>query len=130
MSRFFYRGGSDSESSSSDEEEDVLDRSEEEESDEEESSEESGSDSGSDEDSSEEESSEEESDEDSDEDKPTIVKSAKDKRLEGLENTIRLIDNAEKINDWVVISNGEFSPWCDILVSCCWGFVGGRGVWL
>ncbi|KAJ6161347.1 Eukaryotic translation initiation factor 3 subunit C [Penicillium chermesinum] len=106
MSRFFYRGGSDSESSSSDEEEDVYDRSEEEESDEEESSsEESGSDSGSDESSDVDDSSLEDSDEESDDEKPTIVKSAKDKRLEGLENTIRLIDNAEKINDWVVISN-------------------------
>ncbi|KAJ5090571.1 eukaryotic translation initiation factor 3 subunit EifCc [Penicillium argentinense] len=112
-SRFFYRGGSDSESSSSDEEEDVYERSEEEESSEEESSEdESGSESGS-------ESGEEgdtkgganaflrdmsDSDESEDEEKVTVVKSAKDKRLEGLENTIRLIENAQKINDWAVIS--------------------------
>ncbi|KAJ5675678.1 Eukaryotic translation initiation factor 3 subunit C [Penicillium macrosclerotiorum] len=110
MSRFFYRGGSDSESSSSDEEEDVYERSEEEES-EEESSEASDSES-------EEESSDDEavggakaflkdvsdSEEESEEEKPTVVKSAKDKRLEGLESTIRLIENAEKINDWAVIS--------------------------
>ncbi|KAJ5225428.1 Eukaryotic translation initiation factor 3 subunit C [Penicillium chermesinum] len=81
MSRFFYRGGSDSESSSSDERRRI------------------------DESSDVDDSSLEDSDEESDDEKPTIVKSAKDKRLEGLENTIRLIDNAEKINDWVVISN-------------------------
>lgn len=112
MSRFFY-GSSDSESSSSDEE-DVLSGREE---DEEESSEEESSD---EEVSAEEESDDEEtgankflkgaleSDESEDEEKVTVVKSAKDKRLEGLENTIRLIENAEKINDWVVISSGEF----------------------
>ena len=44
-------------------------------------------------------------DEESDEeDKVTVVKSAKDKRYEELEGTIRLIENAEKINDWAVIS--------------------------
>ena len=46
-------------------------------------------------------------DEESDEeDKVTVVKSAKDKRFEELEGTIRLIENAEKINDWAVISTG------------------------
>ncbi|KAJ5804857.1 Eukaryotic translation initiation factor 3 subunit C [Penicillium riverlandense] len=109
MSRFFY-GSSDSESSTSDEEDVLSDREE----DEEESSEEESSD---EEVSAEEESDDEEtgankflkgaleSDESEDEEKVTIVKSAKDKRLEGLENTIRLIENAEKINDWVVISS-------------------------
>lgn len=115
-SRFFY--GSDSESSSS-EEEDVYDHSEEEEedSDAEESSEESsGSES--------EESDDEavgkggaanflrdvaDSDESEDEEKVTVVKSAKDKRLEGLENTMKLIENAKKINDWAVISTGELT---------------------
>ncbi|EER25691.1 Eukaryotic translation initiation factor 3 subunit 8, putative [Coccidioides posadasii C735 delta SOWgp] len=112
MSSRFFHGGSDSESSSSDEEELYSDRDEEEVSDEEEES------------TSEEESSEEESDDeagltgakqylrgaadldesDEEEDRVTIVKSAKDKRLEELEGTMKLIENAEKINDWAVIS--------------------------
>jgi len=36
----------------------------------------------------------------SDEEKVTVVKSAKDKRFDELEGTIRLIENAEKISDW------------------------------
>nr|KMM69321.1 eukaryotic translation initiation factor 3 subunit C [Coccidioides posadasii RMSCC 3488] len=112
MSSRFFHGGSDSESSSSDEEELYSDRDEEEVSDEEEET------------TSEEESSEEESDDeagltgakqylrgaadldesDEEEDRVTIVKSAKDKRLEELEGTMKLIENAEKINDWAVIS--------------------------
>ncbi|RAL13703.1 translation initiation factor eIF3 core subunit c [Aspergillus homomorphus CBS 101889] len=112
MSRFFYGGGSDSESSSSDEEELYSDREEEEQSEEESSEEE--------EESEEESSSEDEgagktgasaflrdasdSEESEDEEKVTVVKSAKDKRLEELEGTIKLIENAEKINDWAVIS--------------------------
>lgn len=117
MSRFFYRGGSDSESSSSDEEEDVYERSEEEESEEESDVSESGSDES---DESDDEAiakggaknflkDESESEEEEEEEKVTVVKSAKDKRLEGLENTIKLIENAEKINDWSVISTGEFA---------------------
>ncbi|KAL2012862.1 hypothetical protein VTN00DRAFT_387 [Thermoascus crustaceus] len=113
MSRFFHGGASDSESSTSDEEELYSDHDEEELSEEEESSEE-------EEETSEEESSEEEeggrtgasrfmrdvseSEESEDEDRVTVVKSAKDKRLEELESTVRLIENAEKINDWAVIS--------------------------
>ena len=114
MSRFFHGGGSDSESSSSDEEELYSDHenevSDEEESSEEESSEEESS-------SSDEEGGKTganrfmkdipESEESDDEDRVTIVKSAKDKRLEELEGTVRLIENAEKINDWAVISTGE-----------------------
>lgn len=116
-SRFFYGDNSDSETSSS-EEEDVHEQpgSEEESSDDEFDSDESDSS----------ESDEEEarpgvskflhdgadSDESDEEGKVTVVKSAKDKRLEGLENTIRLIDNAEKINDWVVIATGEFFTIC------------------
>lgn len=42
-----------------------------------------------------------------DEERVTVVKSAKDKRYEELEGTIRLIENAEKINDWAVISTGS-----------------------
>ncbi|KAI2821106.1 hypothetical protein CBS115989_3173 [Aspergillus niger] len=112
MSRFFYGGGSDSESSSSEEEELYSDREEEEQSEEESSEEESEE---------EEESSSEdedagktganrfmknvsESEESEDEERVTIVKSAKDKRLEELENTVKLIENAEKISDWAVIS--------------------------
>lgn len=119
MSRFFYRGGSDSESSSSDEEEDVYERSEEEEESDEESSDQS--DSGSDESDSDDEATakggaaaflkdDSDSEEEEEEEKVTVVKSAKDKRLEGLENTIKLIENAQKINDWAVISTGEWRP--------------------
>jgi hypothetical protein len=47
-----------------------------------------------------------ESEESSDEDRAKVVKSAKDKRLEELEGTVKAIENGEKINDWGVISNG------------------------
>ena len=114
MSRFFHGGGSDSESSSSDEEELYSDH-EEEASGEEPSSEEESSEEGSS--SSDEEGGRTgasrfmkdtaESDESEDEDRVTVVKSAKDKRLEELEGTVKLIENAEKINDWAVISTGE-----------------------
>jgi translation initiation factor 3 subunit C len=118
MSRFFYGGGSDSESSS-EEEELYSDREEEEQKSEEESSEEESSSEEEKEGSDEEEAGARtganrfmkdvsESEESEDEEKVTIVKSAKDKRLGELENTIKLIQNAEKINDWAVISAGEF----------------------
>jgi translation initiation factor 3 subunit C len=45
-------------------------------------------------------------DEDSDEDTKRVVRSAKDKRLEEMEATGKVIDNALKINDWVAISSG------------------------
>jgi translation initiation factor 3 subunit C len=46
------------------------------------------------------------SESDSDEDDgQKVLKSAKDKRFEELEGTIRLIENAEKINDWAVIQD-------------------------
>lgn len=121
MSRFFHGAGSDSETSSSEEEELYSDRDEEEESEEEESSEEESSE---EEEDDEESSSEEEvgrtgasrfmrdvseSEESEDEDRVTIVKSAKDKRLEELEGTVKLIENAEKINDWAVISTGGYT---------------------
>ncbi|KAJ5187375.1 hypothetical protein N7449_010369 [Penicillium cf. viridicatum] len=110
-SRFFYGSGSGSDSSS-DEEEEVYRSG----SGSEEDSDVDDSDSGSSTDSDEEgeegrtgaskflhdDSESEESEEE--EEKVTVVKSAKDKRLEGLESTIRLIDNAEKINDWAVIA--------------------------
>jgi translation initiation factor 3 subunit C len=34
-----------------------------------------------------------------------VLKSAKDKRFDELEATIRLIENAQRINDWAVISD-------------------------
>lgn len=112
-SRFFYGSGSDSDSSS-DEEEEVYRSG----SGSEEDSDQDDSDSGSSSDSDEEGEEgrtgaskflhdDSESEESEEEEKVTIVKSAKDKRLEGLESTIRLIDNAEKINDWAVIATGE-----------------------
>jgi translation initiation factor 3 subunit C len=123
MSRFFTSGDSDSSSESSSEEE--L-HSEEEHSEEEES----------DEETEEEESEEEDSSDDDgltgankflkggmsdseseDEDRVTQLKSAKDKRYEELEGTIRLIENAEKINDWAVISTGM--PLSECLVGMC-----------
>ncbi|KAL4918688.1 eukaryotic translation initiation factor 3 subunit 8 N-terminus-domain-containing protein [Aspergillus aurantiobrunneus] len=111
MSRFFYGNDSDSDTSGSDEElysdEEEVEKSEEESSEEESES-------------SEGESSEDEaagkgganrfikdvseSEESEDEDVVKVVKSAKNKRLEELESTIKLIDNAQKINDWAVIS--------------------------
>ena len=118
MSRFFTAGDSSSESSSSDEEElyseeETEQKSEKASSDEEEE--------GSDEDES--SSSDDEGGksgvskflrdaassegESSDSDTPKIVKSAKDKRLEELEGVIKLIENAEKINDWSSISTGR-----------------------
>jgi translation initiation factor 3 subunit C len=39
-----------------------------------------------------------------DEDQNKVLKSAKDKRFDELEATVRLIENAQKINDWAVIS--------------------------
>jgi translation initiation factor 3 subunit C len=129
MSRFFHGGGSDSDSSSSDEEELYSDHEGEERSEEEESSE----DDFSEDDSSEDESSEdedrpkksgalnflrdedEESEESEDEDRVTVVKSAKDKRLEEVEGTMKLIENAEKIGDWAVISTGELASQLRVL---------------
>lgn len=115
-SRFFYGSGSDSDSSSDEEEEVYRSGSDSEESSEEES--ESGSESGSESEDGQDNRTgaskflhdESDSDESEEEEKVTVVKSAKDKRLEGVESTIRLIDNAEKINDWAVIATGE-SPY-------------------
>lgn len=127
MSRFFHGGGSDSESSSSDEEELYSDREEgEEESSEEESSEEESSE---DEEKAEEDDEAKtganrffrdvsESEESEDEDRVTVVKSAKDKRLEELDQTVKLIENAEKINDWAVISTGMFLIYSSLMLRC------------
>lgn len=111
MSRFFQASDSSSESSSDGEE--LYSEGDEKK---EESSEES---SGDEENESESESSDEEgpkgvnrflkeaseTDTESDTDQPTVVKSAKDKSYEALEGIIRIIENAEKINDWAVISS-------------------------
>ena len=116
-SRFFHGGDSDSESSSSEEEALYSER---EEASEAESEEEDEEEEDSDEDSDEDEGrgtgasrflkpsgpGGDESDESEDEDRERVVKSAKDKRFEELEGTIKLIENAEKINDWAVISTG------------------------
>lgn len=112
MSRFFHGGLSDSESSS--DEEELYSGSEEESQEEESSAEESEA-----EEAGEEESSDEEgggnkflagaqSDDSDDDEGKRTVKSAKDKRAEEIEGIIKLIENAKKINDWVVISAGEF----------------------
>lgn len=109
MSRFFHGQDSSSESSSDEEELYSEEEEEEEESSEEESDDDDDSDSSSDDEGGKsgasrflrEASSEEESD---DEDKVTIVKSAKDKRFDELEGTIRLIENGERISDWKAIN--------------------------
>ncbi|KAI9740707.1 MAG: Translation initiation factor 3 subunit c [Claussenomyces sp. TS43310] len=116
MSRFFH-GDSSSESSSDEEElysdEEVEEKaaSEEESSEEEEEEEEDSDESSSDEDGVKKSGANRfmrdagsESESDSDEDRAKVVKSAKDKRLEELEGTIKAIENGEKINDWGVIS--------------------------
>lgn len=112
-SRFFYGSGSDSDSSS-DEEEEVYQSGSGSEEDSDVDDSDSGSSSDSDSDGEEGRTGaskflhdDSESDESEEEEKVTIVKSAKDKRLEGIESTIRLIDNAQKINDWAVIATGE-----------------------
>jgi len=123
MSRFFAKGLSDSDSSSSDSDEELY--SEEEENDNEAAS-----------DKSEESSSEDDDDDDdsdaegeapaenrasrfmrglsgaddgdsSDDESKRIVRSAKDKRFDEIDGCIKLIENAEKINDWAVISQGR-----------------------
>ena len=39
-----------------------------------------------------------------------VLKSAKDKRFDELEATVRQIENAQKINDWAVISDRTSAP--------------------
>lgn len=118
MSRFF-RGGNDSSSESSSDEEDLYESEEEEQAEQKDESEEE------DEEDEEEASDAESSDsdagkakgasrflegwsesEESDTEQTTKVKSAKDKRHDELEATITAITNAQKINDWNIISNG------------------------
>lgn len=115
MSRFFQGSDSDSETSSSEESVSFSEQEDEEQSEE-------GSEM---EDESEEESDEEErgamarrdyflrgaqSDESDEEEGRRVVRSAKDKRLQEIETTTKAIENGGKINDWVLISNGEQSP--------------------
>lgn len=117
MSRFF-RGGNDSSSESSSDEEDLYESEEEEQQEEKEESEEEEEDE--DEDASDAESSDSDAgkakgasrflegwseSEESDTEQTTKVKSAKDKRHDELEATITAITNAQKINDWNIISN-------------------------
>ncbi|KAA1472862.1 eukaryotic translation initiation factor 3 subunit 8 [Dentipellis sp. KUC8613] len=92
MSRFLRTGGSDSSTSESDEESEEEEEEEEEEGGAEETKKKSRflrSDS---------------EDEESDEDVKRVVKSARDKRLDEMEATGKVMDNALKINDWVAIS--------------------------
>lgn len=59
--------------------------------------------------------------EDSDEEVRGKVKSAKDKRLDELDASIKQIENGQKNGDWTLISNGRFFlPWG-------W-FLGRRGI--
>jgi translation initiation factor 3 subunit C len=118
MSRFFH--GDSSSESSSDEEELYSDQEEEEKpASDEESSEEEDDEDDSDEDSSSEDEDgvkktganrfmrgESESEDSSDDDTPKVVKSAKDKRFEELEGTVKAMENGQKINDWGLISGG------------------------
>ncbi|TVY29029.1 Eukaryotic translation initiation factor 3 subunit C [Lachnellula hyalina] len=114
MSRFF-KGDSSSESSSSDEEE--LYSEEEEEEAKEDSSDEDDDEAEDDDDSSSDDEDGKktganaflkgagsDSDESSDEEGTKVVKSAKDKRIEELEGTVKAIENGQKINDWGSIS--------------------------
>ncbi|KAF3344501.1 Autophagy-related protein 3 [Verticillium dahliae VDG2] len=123
MSRFFRRGGDDSSSESSSDEEELY--SEEEEEEEKKVRDDDDSDDDSDDDNDEDDSDDDSSDddggkatglnrflkdassesEDSDDEQRLKVRSAKDKRHEELEATIKLIENGEKNGDWASISS-------------------------
>lgn len=118
MSKFF-RTGDDTSSDSSSDEEELYSEEEENEQQEESSEEDSEEENDSDESSSEDEDGVKktgasaflrgagsDSESDSDEERTKVVKSAKDKRFEELEGTIKAIDNGKKINDWGSISTG------------------------
>lgn len=115
MSRFFTASDSSSEESS---EEELY--SEEEESEQEESEENSEDDDSGDDDDDDSSSGSElgankflrdasESEDSDDEDRVKSLKSAKTKRFDELEGTVRQMENALKINDWAVVSTGEFT---------------------
>jgi translation initiation factor 3 subunit C len=112
MSRFF-RGGDDSSSDSSSDEEELY--SEEEEEEQQQDSQEDSSEADSDDSSSDDEGGrginkflkDASSDsEDSDDEVRAKVKSAKDKRLDELESSIKQIENGQKNGDWTLISAG------------------------
>jgi len=120
MSRFFQGSDSDTDSSSDEDEEIYSDQEDEEQSDDDLEMD------NEDEDESEAEGSGEEdqgaqrrntflrgavSDESDEEEGKRVVRSAKDKRLQEIEATTKLIENGGKINDWVVISNGIRTPY-------------------
>jgi hypothetical protein len=113
-SRFFHGGDSDSDSSSEEEDlyEQPVDDSADSDEDEDDSDEEEDDDDDSSSDDDEGKGAsrflrgDSDSDDSDDEDRERVVKSAKDKRLDELEGTIKLIDNAEKIGDWAVINSG------------------------
>lgn len=123
-SRFFHGGDSDSESSSSEEEELYQEKEEsEEESSEEEEDEEESDDSSSDDDLKGgasrflKPSVGGEESEDSDEDEgERVVKSAKDKRLAEVQQTINKIENAQKNQDWSIISAGRLEEGCFVMM--------------
>ncbi|EKD14858.1 uncharacterized protein L3040_003925 [Drepanopeziza brunnea f. sp. 'multigermtubi'] len=116
MASRFFHGDSSSESSSSDEEELYSDKEEEEEASDAEDSDEDEDEDDDDSSSSDEDGgkksgvskflrdADSESEDSSDEDVAKVVKSAKDKRFEELEGTVKAIENGQKINDWGVIS--------------------------
>ena len=130
MSRFFAGGSSDSETSSSEEElygssseesgsEDSEEESEENDSDESDDSYDSDSDDSADEGDKKKGASfflrkkflkgdVSDSDSESDDESKRVVKSAKDKLIDEIDIAIKAIDNAKKINDWVVISSGKY----------------------
>jgi translation initiation factor 3 subunit C len=47
-------------------------------------------------------------DSDSEEDVKKVIKSAKDKRVDEMDAIVKTIENAQRIDDWVAISKGEF----------------------
>ncbi|CAL3965746.1 hypothetical protein PZA11_002621 [Diplocarpon coronariae] len=116
MASRFFHGDSSSESSSSDEEELYSDKEEAEEASDAEDSDEDEDEDEDDSSSSDEDGgkksgvskflrdADSESEDSSDEDVAKVVKSAKDKRFEELESTVKAIENGQKINDWGVIS--------------------------
>ncbi|KAK2628483.1 hypothetical protein QTJ16_001586 [Diplocarpon rosae] len=120
MASRFFHGDSSSESSSSDEEELYSDKEEAEEASDAEDSDEDEEEDEDDSSSSDEDGgkksgvskflrdADSESEESSDEDVAKVVKSAKDKRFEELEGTVKAIENGQKINDWGVISAGRY----------------------
>lgn len=116
MSRFF-RGGDDSSTDSSSDEEELY--SEEEEEEQKQDSQEESSEADSDDSSSDEEGGKginkflkdaSSDSEDSDDDVRAKVRSAKDKRLDELESSIKQIENGQKNGDWTLISAGMRQP--------------------